>query len=249
VEYNWSTFFLEIFNFLVLVWILQHFLYRPVLKVIAERRAKIEKTLADARSIEDQAQALKVQYESRQAEWQNEKEAARARLAEEIGVERGRLMAALEASLAEQREKARVLEERKREEWQRTTEEMAIANGAVFAARLLARLARPDLEAMLIDAVLEDLRRLPADSARALATAADGASPAAKVTSAFPLDPARREKLGELLSALTAAKLHVEFNEDRELLAGVRVNVGSWMLHANLRDELRFFSESAQRAA
>ena len=248
MEYSWSTFFLEIFNFLVLVWVLQHFLYRPVLKVIAERRASIEKTLADARSIEDQAHALKTQYESRQTEWQHERESARARLAEEIGAERERLMAALELNLAGQREKNRVLEERNREEWRRSAEEEAVANGATFAARLLARVARPDLEAMLFDVMLEDLRRLPADGAQALAAAANGTGSAAKVTTAFPLDPTRRKTLGELLRALTTAKLDVEFNEDPGLLAGVRVNIGSWMLHANLRDELKFFAGSAERA-
>ena len=41
-------FVLEIINFLVLVWILKRFLYKPVLDVIARRRAGIEKTLADA---------------------------------------------------------------------------------------------------------------------------------------------------------------------------------------------------------
>jgi len=48
LELSWSTFLLEIINFLVLVWILKHFLYKPVLDVIARRRSGIEKTLADA---------------------------------------------------------------------------------------------------------------------------------------------------------------------------------------------------------
>ena len=53
MELNWSTFVLEILNFLVLVWILKRFLYKPVLAVIARRREGIEKSLAEARSLHE----------------------------------------------------------------------------------------------------------------------------------------------------------------------------------------------------
>lgn len=41
MDFDWTTFILEIINFLILIWILKHFLYRPVLKVISERRSGI----------------------------------------------------------------------------------------------------------------------------------------------------------------------------------------------------------------
>ena len=37
MELDWSTFALEIINFLALLWILKRFLYRPILAVVAER--------------------------------------------------------------------------------------------------------------------------------------------------------------------------------------------------------------------
>ena len=49
MELSWPTFFLEIINFLVLVWILKRFLYKPVLEAIAHRKAVIDKTLVDAK--------------------------------------------------------------------------------------------------------------------------------------------------------------------------------------------------------
>jgi F-type H+-transporting ATPase subunit b len=35
---------------------------------------------------------------------------------------------------------------------------------------------------------------------------------------------------------------------DTELVAGFQVNVGPWVLHANLRDELKFFSGALRHA-
>jgi len=69
LELNWSTFALEIFNFLVLVWILKRFLYKPVLNVITRRRETIENQLAEARQLHADADALKERYEHRLSDW------------------------------------------------------------------------------------------------------------------------------------------------------------------------------------
>lgn len=239
---NWSTFLLEILNFGVLVWLLKHFFYRPVLAVIARRREAIEKTLADARSVQSEAQALKSDYESRETQWRAEREAARAKLDEEIAAERDRAMTALRASLAKDREKTQVQEAKRQEEWRRAAEERAIALGAAFAARLLRRVASPTLEAKLVEITLEDLRNFPAEETRAIATNAAGGPLRAKVTSAYPLDEPVRKALGESIASAIGREVEADFAEDRELLAGVRVSFGAWVLHGNLRDELEFFA-------
>jgi len=64
MEFSWTTFFLEIINFLVLVWILQRFLYKPVMKVIAQRKAHIESRLEEAKAIQTAAQRRKMEEES-----------------------------------------------------------------------------------------------------------------------------------------------------------------------------------------
>jgi F-type H+-transporting ATPase subunit b len=45
MELDWTTFALEIINFLALIWILKRFLYRPVLATLGQRRAGIEANL------------------------------------------------------------------------------------------------------------------------------------------------------------------------------------------------------------
>ena len=51
MEFDGTTFALEIINFLVLVWLVQHFLYQPGTAAIAQRQAGIEKILADAQEV------------------------------------------------------------------------------------------------------------------------------------------------------------------------------------------------------
>ena len=248
MEFDWTTFILEIINFLILVWILKRFLYRPILDVIARRRAGVEKTLADARRIETEAGELKQQNEQRLAQWENEREAAQARLREELAAEREHLMAALETSIAEERERRRVLDERHQHDFRRGVEEQGIAQGAAFSARLLGRAATPELEARLYTLLLEDLRGLRAEDRRAVADAAAVPGLQIKVQSAFALDQDRRGELARALADVTGKTLPVEYRENPELLAGFQISIGPWILHANLRDELKFFSGALRHA-
>jgi F-type H+-transporting ATPase subunit b len=243
VELNWSTFVLEIVNFLVLVWILKRFLYRPVLDVIARRRAGIEQTLVEAKTLKAEAGEMGLRYEGRLAEWEREREDARKQLAQELDTERGRRLLALETELAQERERDQSARERREAEAMREMEGRALAQGATFAGRLLRQAAGPDLEARLVDMAVADLRRLPeADLAR-LRERWGEHSDAATVASAHPLSEARRQALTEAVAAATGRAVRLSFFEQPELVAGLRITLGAWVLEANLQAELRGFAE------
>ena len=146
MELNWSTFVLEIVNFLVLVWILKRFFYRPVLNVLARRRAGIEKNLSDAKTLHDDAEALQAQYRDRLADWEQERQQARERLAKEIEEERARRLAALQSELKQEREKTRIAEARRQADALHKAEETALIQATRFASRVLGQAAGPELE-------------------------------------------------------------------------------------------------------
>ena len=244
MELSWPTFFLEIFNFLVLVWILKRFLYKPVLEAIAHRKSVIDKTLADANAKEAGAQALVEQYQNRLADWENEKEKLAAGVAAEISAQRATMIAALENSLKQEREKARVLEERRLNQLKNRAEEEGIARGVQFTGRLLACAACAELEARLVNRTLEDLPRLPEEQIKALRSVCRQDGVRVKVTSAFPLSAAQRSAIGRRLKEVTEDSVAVEFTEDSRLLAGLRISVGPWILRANVEDELEFFAQA-----
>ncbi|MBI2753781.1 MAG: F0F1 ATP synthase subunit delta [Betaproteobacteria bacterium] len=243
MAFDWTTFALEIVNFLVLVWILSRFLYQPVRRAIAERQAGIERTLAGAKAAQAGAQALKGQYENRVADWEKEKAEARARLAAEIDAERGRAMDALRASLEQEGERIRALERRGALELRQQMEEAARLQGAQFVARLLARIANPGLQESIREALVEDLQHLPERQVESL-HAARQAGDRIAIASAYPLDEEQRTNLVQALGRATGLPVQCEFAQDPELIAGFRISIGPWVLRSNLRDELKFFAEA-----
>lgn len=245
VELSWSTFVLEIINFLVLVWILKRFLYKPVLDVIARRRAGIEKTLADAKALQADAERLQEQYQGRLADWDRERQQAREALGRELEAERARKMAELQTTLEQEREKARVAEARRQADAMRKIEETALVQGARFATRLLEQASGPDMEARLVELAITGLTQLPPERIAALRNSHGKAAEAAVVTSAFALADPQRQRLEQALATVAGPDMPLRFEQDSTLLAGVRITIGAWVLGANLRDELKGFTQLA----
>jgi F-type H+-transporting ATPase subunit b len=245
LELNWSTFLLESINFLILVWILKHFFYKPVLDVIARRRRSIEKMLSDANTQHEDAEALRIQYENRLTVWEKERQAAYTALDKEIEKERARRMASLQTTLGEEREKAEIIEQHRLEARRLHAEETALALGAQFSTRLLSVAAGPELEHRLLQLLLQELAALPPERLRTLRAAAGKTTDRVLVASAYPLDEDTRLSLERTLGPVLAVTRPFHYEQDKNLLAGMRIILGDWVLGANLQDELQSFAEFA----
>lgn len=246
MEMSWSTFVLEIVNFLVLMWILKRFLYKPVLDVIARRRAGIEKRLADAEARHADAERMQEQYEGRLADWDQERQQAREGLAREIEVERTRKLAELQTALKQEQEKARVAATRHQADAMNKMEETALTQGARFVTRLLEQAAGPDTETRLVDLAITELTQLPAERSAALRNSYGKTPEVIAVVSAFPLPDEQRQRLAQALATVADADIPLRFEENSGLLAGVRITIGDWILGANLQDELKGFAALAR---
>lgn len=242
MDFDLTTFILEAINFLVLVWLLTRFFYRPVLRVIEERRTQSMQILEDAATQRAEAGALKESYDHRLAAWEQEKQAARAECEREFAQTREQRMAELAAEIAQERSRCAVVDARAREEQRLAMESRAAAIAGRFAAQLLDRVADPALENRLVDLSLAELEDVQSTTAQRMQAALADTTARVRVISAWPLDVTRRRAFAAALSRLAGRELMPEFGEDADLRAGVCVMAGGWMLAANLRDELGFFT-------
>lgn len=71
VEFD-ATFFAQIINFLILLFILGKFAYKPLMKVLDERRERVANDLETAEKTRVEAEALKAQYSKQLADAREE---------------------------------------------------------------------------------------------------------------------------------------------------------------------------------
>ncbi len=242
MELSLSTFLLELINFVVLVWILKRFLYRPVLDVIARRRAEIDNTMSEAKRIGQDASELKERYEKRLRDWESEQADARNKLAHELDEEKKRKLAELRTSLDSEIEKTKAAETRRVADLRDELERQGLALGARFASRLLEACATPQLQEKLVDLFLRDFDSAPHDHIASLIGNPDVPPDAVDISSAYTLTEEQQRAIGERAHALCGAEAAVRFAEDPSLLAGIRLTVGGCVLGLNLKDELEGFA-------
>lgn len=245
MTFDWTTFFLEVLNFLVLVWILKRFLYAPVLAVLDARRQRLLDDAAKAQDLQRQAAELKAGFEARLADWEEEREGRRRELEDELGRARTAGTEALKKSLADAEAKARARGEALAAARDAVLVRQVAADAYGAAAAMLVRLASPELTARIAGLFADDLKTLAEEDLAILrrAAAALEAGGTVEVDSAHALDATSRERVTAALSQAAGRPVAPAFREVPELLAGLRVAVGECVLHANLADELAFFRD------
>ena len=244
MELKWTTFVLEIINFLALLWILKRFLYRPIVQTLAERRAGIERTLAEARETEAQASAMRQQFEGRLADWEQEKAAARRRFETELDAERARQMEALAKDLATERERSAAQDAHRLDTQRRELAAQAGTEARQFASALFARMASPELEGQLVQLFIEELAALPEERLSAVRAGQNGHGKGV-LTSGFELTAEQRQQLSNAIDARLGKAITLEFVVAPSLLAGARLALGAWQLDFSLAGELGIFAEAS----
>lgn len=113
-----TTLFWQIINFLILVWIFKRFFFKPLSKVIQERKEEITADIDSAKNDREAAQELKVQVEKEMkaakseaqkvlAEAVRKAEDTKEEIMKEAHVQREKMMKAAEADVLKMKENAK----------------------------------------------------------------------------------------------------------------------------------------------
>jgi F-type H+-transporting ATPase subunit b len=244
---DWWTLALQAANFLVLVWLLQHFLYRPVQAIIAERQQRAESVLAEASSAKAAAEELRTELGEQRAAIESERrqvlEEAHAKAKEEAAALLDRARAGAEKLLAEGHQ--RVAQERA--EAADALRQRAIELGVAIGRRLLTEVGDARLDQAFLTRALARLQALSEQERAALIDRLAHDDIVVQVVTAAPLDVADRDDFSERLRALVGAGIDVRFAHDPALLAGAELRFPHTVLHHSWRDSLREIEEDLKR--
>ena len=245
LSWSWTTFVIEIVNFAILMWLLARFLYQPVTRAIESRQRAIADQLARAEELERRSRDLAEQYEGRLVAWREEKAKLAEAVKEELDAERVKREAALAADLQRERERSEAAARSRARDEARQLQLQASQQATQFCADLLERVASPELEGRLVDATIDDIGTLSADERATLSRSFDGRSEATIITR-YPIGDAQRASLVAALAKSLGGELSVRFELRDDVIAGLRIDLGTATIEGNLGDELRWFSRSPE---
>lgn len=247
MQFDWWTFALQAINFTVLVWLLAHFLFRPVKEIIGKRKALAEQALADARNKMDEAEAARKRLEADQASLAAERQGLLKKLHGDIEAEKERTLAdartQADALLAEARKS--IADERRR-----TLKELqaSIAKMAADMAATLLRGMNPSetgqlylgrLEAQLKDLAGTDFERLRNDLNSDLSNLT--------IVTAAPLDNEAQTHWGGRFATVFGQSGTARFESDPAILGGAELRLPHAVLKQSWADQLSKAEELIQK--
>jgi F-type H+-transporting ATPase subunit b len=242
---DWFTVIAQAINFLILVWLLKRFLYKPILHAIDEREKGIATQLAEAEAKKAEAQQERDDFQHKNAVFDQTRAALLKKVADEAGGERQRL-------LDEAQKDADSLRAKRQDAWrneQRNLSEIIIRRTQmeVFAItrKTLMDLATTSLEERMVDVFVHRLRALSGAAKEQLAAALTTSTNPARVRSAFDLPPAQRSAVENAVKETFAAETQVQFETAPELVSGIELATNGQKLAWSVADYLATLEKSA----
>jgi F-type H+-transporting ATPase subunit b len=231
MQIDWWTLGLQTVNAVVLIWLLAHFLFHPVVDAIAARQKAAGQLLTDAKAAKAAAESERdkaVAETGRLAEHRSE---ALKAVEAEAAAAKSALLATAQAEADKLRATAKAKIEAERRTEVLAAEDRAGRLAIDIATKLMDRLPRETRVSAFIDGIASGLAKLP-ERTRA-SVGADGAS--IRLTTARAVTPQEVEACRKALADVLGHTVAVEVSVDPALIAGIELEAP----HAVVRNSFR----------
>jgi F-type H+-transporting ATPase subunit b len=235
---DWFTVGAQALNFLILVWLMKRFLYKPILHAIDAREKRIAAELADADKKKTEAQKESDEFKQKNEEFDQQRAALLRNAADEAKVEGQRLLdEARKAAAAWSTKRQNTLRNEEHNLHQaisRRTQEEVFA----IARKALADLATASLEERLGEVFTRRLREMDGQVKAGLAEALETASVPAVVRSAFDLPAEQRAAIQKAINETFSADIPVRFETAPDLISGIELTTNGQKVAWSISDYL-----------
>ncbi len=223
---DWFTVGAQALNFLILVWLMKRFLYKPILHGIDEREKRIADELADADAKKAEAKKQRDEFQHKNEEFDQQRAALLSKATEEAQEQSQRLM-------NEARNAADDLSKKRQDALR---EEAAHLNKAItrrtqdevfsITRKVLSDLASTSLEQQIVQVFTRRLHEMDEQAKIDLGEALMNATEPALVRSAFDLPPDQSAAIQKALNDTFSSDIHLRFESAPDLISGIELSTG-----------------------
>jgi F-type H+-transporting ATPase subunit b len=235
---DWFTVGAQAVNFIVLVWLLKRFLYKPVLREqrIAGELAAADRQKAEATASQDALQAKNKAFD-------DERAALLAKATLDAKSQGERLLAeartAAEALAAQQRAAL----EGETTNLSRELTRLAAAESISIARAALQTLAGSDLDARIGEVFVKRVRALESKARESFGAALKGSNAGCVVVSSFPIEERERAEIQTALNETFSADIQLRFETSSRVIGGIELEAGGQRLSWSVADYLKSLDE------
>ena len=235
---DWFTVGAQTLNFLILVWLMKRFLYKPILHAIDKREKRIAAEIANADKKKAEAQKETDEFKHKNETLDQQRAALLSKATDEAKAEGRRLLdearKAADAMSAKRMETLRNDAGALNQAISRRTQQEVFA----IVRKALTDLATVSLEKRLGEVFTRRLREMDDPAKADLAEAIKTASDPARVRSAFDLPEEQRAAIQNALNETFSAEIHVRFETAPDLISGIELSANGQKVAWSIADYL-----------
>jgi F-type H+-transporting ATPase subunit b len=220
---DWFTVGAQALNFVILVWLMKRFLYKPIRQAIDEREKRIATEIANADTKKAEAQKEHDEFQHKSAEFDQQRAALLTKATDEAQAERQRLLdEARKAALALSAKRQEALRDEEHNLHQaigRRTQQEVFA----IARKALMDLSTASLEERLGEVFTRRLREMDGTAKDGLGVALKTSCDPAVVRSTFDVPAEQRAAIQNALNETFSAEVRLRFETAPDAIGGIEL--------------------------
>jgi F-type H+-transporting ATPase subunit b len=244
MQINWFTVIAQVINFLILVWLLKRFLYKPILSAIDEREKKITAQLRDADARTAEAKKEQEEFGKKNKDFDQQKAALMSKAMADANMEGQKLLEGMKKETdalraGEQQAIAGMKDSLDREVAQRTQQEVF-----VIAKKALAELANIGLEEQQVNVFVKRVNELKEDGKTQFIDAFRQDSNPIIVQSAFEVAAKQQTEIEAAVNGILGVKRDFRFKTASGIISGIEVAANGYKLAWSLSEYISSLEKS-----
>ncbi|MEQ8467940.1 F0F1 ATP synthase subunit delta [Coleofasciculus sp. E1-EBD-02] len=245
---DWFTFIAQIINFIILVFLLWRFLYKPITKTMGERLKRIERQWKEAQQKQEEAEAEAKSYRQKQQDLEQRREELLNEAKEKAKAEQETLI-----------KQARQEVDRKQAEWHESIERQQDSflenlrqrvqeQTHKISRRALQDLANAELEERAISVFIERLKHLEDEERKTFRQSVQESEEDVVINSAFDMSEETQQKLRDTLRQENIVNGNeIKFSTSSDLICGVEMRSKNHQIAWSLADYLENLEEQLSK--
>jgi len=235
---DWWTLGLQAVNFLILVWLLTRFLYRPVRRIIEQRKALVDKARDEAEKAKADAEAARQSYEEERARLPGERQEMLKKAHDELEEDRKKILGAAKDDADKMLAAAEAsIEDQRREAIKGIKQDVSHLAGTL-AGRILSASASGSLHDVFLEKIEARFNALPEEERDRLVKDLAEEGAALTVVTATDLAADERGHWTERLAKTLSVGNKPDFRADPAIIGGAELHFPHAVLRFTWADQL-----------
>jgi F-type H+-transporting ATPase subunit b len=248
MQINWFTVIAQILNFLVLVWLMKRYLYKPILNAIDDREKKIAGQLADAKTKKDEAKAGQDEFNKKNEVFDQQKKDMMDKATAEAGAQSQKLLEEAKNNAKTLQDKLEKAAKDQQADLNHQMEQKTEQDVFAITKKVLADLGDVNFEEQSVNVFIKRISNIKEDEKDLFKKALHSGSGPIQVQSAFDLPEKQQTEIKSVVTKMLGTKPSFEFKTSPALLGGIELTTNGYKLAWSIAAYVNSFEKSIAAA-